>query len=225
MRAINWKYAVGELVLIVSGILIAIAANSWYQDRQLRSEEVQALQQIRHSLDEDHTTLLERAERLNRHTASAKLLYDALRSTEVWKDDWTDLINTINGIAPTEFRTAPFEALRSRSFELISDDALRIELITLYDDRYDLAKRNVESDVFFVHERVRPYLLEHFLRDPSDKWIAKDIEDVRRQGYLANLAKMRSYSLDNFVIPSMDRAIAANRKLARLVDEFLVDPV
>ena len=39
----NWKDALGEVVLIVIGVTIALAANSWYEDRQERRDEVLVL--------------------------------------------------------------------------------------------------------------------------------------------------------------------------------------
>jgi type II secretory pathway pseudopilin PulG len=73
-RAPNWKYALGELALIVSGILIALAANSWYESRQIREQEIRALKQLSQSLNEDHETLLNRADRLVGFATSGKRL-------------------------------------------------------------------------------------------------------------------------------------------------------
>jgi len=221
LAATNWRYALGELVLIVSGILIAIAVNSWNEDRALRSEEIRVLRQIDQSLEEDYRTLLERSERLNRFSNNGRQLYDFLRSAEPVSENITSFFSSINGVAPLELRTAPFEALKSRGFDLISDESLRIELIELYDDLYERAVRNVTSDTESVHETIRPYLMEHFLRDPSDSWIPKDLDDVRASGYLANLCKMRAFNLDNYTLRSMRRAIDGNRRVSQTINEIL----
>ena len=49
----NWRYAVGEVVLIVIGVSIALAASSWWEERQSRAEERTTLGQIRESLIRD----------------------------------------------------------------------------------------------------------------------------------------------------------------------------
>ena len=221
LTATNWRYALGELILIVSGILIAIAANSWYEDRALRSEEIRVLRQIGQSLEEDYRTLLNQSERLNKFSNAGRQLYDFLRSAEPVSENITSLFSSINGVAPLALRTAPFEALKSRGFDLISDESLRIELIELYDDLYERAERNVTQDTEWVHETIRPYLMEQFLRDPSDSWIPKDLDDVRASGYLANLCKMRAISLDNYTLRSMRRAIDGNRRVSQTINEIL----
>ncbi len=47
MTTVNWKYAIGEVVLIVVGILIALAAADWNDRRVLREEELALLEELR----------------------------------------------------------------------------------------------------------------------------------------------------------------------------------
>ena len=53
VSASNWRYAIGEVVLIVVGVSIALAASSWYENRQLRGDEFAALAQLQATLRED----------------------------------------------------------------------------------------------------------------------------------------------------------------------------
>ena len=53
VSAPNWRYAVGEVVLIVVAVTIALAATSWYEGRQERRDEILILQQLRQTLSED----------------------------------------------------------------------------------------------------------------------------------------------------------------------------
>jgi hypothetical protein len=48
--AINWRYAVGELILKVAGVLIALDTADWNESRQLRHQELALLAEIRSSL-------------------------------------------------------------------------------------------------------------------------------------------------------------------------------
>ena len=42
----SWRHAVGEFVLIVAGVLVAMAANSWWESRQDRTKEETYLTQL-----------------------------------------------------------------------------------------------------------------------------------------------------------------------------------
>ena len=40
------KYAIGEIVLVVIGILIALSINNWNEERKLKSVEIKILQDL-----------------------------------------------------------------------------------------------------------------------------------------------------------------------------------
>ena len=45
------RYAIGEIVLVVVGILIALSINSWNQKRQLSNQEHKLLLEIKNDLN------------------------------------------------------------------------------------------------------------------------------------------------------------------------------
>ena len=47
------KYAIGEIILVMIGILLALQVNNWNTKRLLKSKEQVYLQQIRISLNDD----------------------------------------------------------------------------------------------------------------------------------------------------------------------------
>ena len=52
-----FKYAIGEIVLVVIGILIALQINNWNIDRQTRQKEQVYLEEIRNNLHQDSLKL------------------------------------------------------------------------------------------------------------------------------------------------------------------------
>ena len=47
------KYAIGEIILVVIGILIALQINNWNQDRLDRNFETVMLKEVKSSLESD----------------------------------------------------------------------------------------------------------------------------------------------------------------------------
>ena len=47
------RYAIGEIVLVVIGILIALQINNWNEDRKDKKLELQLLKSFERSLDKD----------------------------------------------------------------------------------------------------------------------------------------------------------------------------
>lgn len=53
VRSVSWKHAFGEVLLIVIGITIALAVNSWWEDQQDRRSEDLILRQLHAALQAD----------------------------------------------------------------------------------------------------------------------------------------------------------------------------
>jgi hypothetical protein len=48
-----FKYAIGEIVLVVIGILIALSINNWNEERKVNETELQLLENLRNDLSFD----------------------------------------------------------------------------------------------------------------------------------------------------------------------------
>jgi len=70
------RYAIGEIVLVVIGILIALQINNWNEDRKARKQEANFLSEIRNDLDKDAAKL----EYINRFLVKRIEILDTLLS-------------------------------------------------------------------------------------------------------------------------------------------------
>jgi len=69
------RYAVGEILLVVIGILIALQINNWNQDRKDRAVEIKYLKNLKRDLKNDSIALLEiQSHRMNTVRAVKSLL-------------------------------------------------------------------------------------------------------------------------------------------------------
>ena len=53
------RYAIGEILLVVIGILIALQINNWNENRKERLIEIKYLKNLKHDLQNDSTDLIE----------------------------------------------------------------------------------------------------------------------------------------------------------------------
>lgn len=77
------RYAVGEILLIIVGILIALQINNWNEERLLRVEEREAITMLLSELRQDVEGLDMRLQRLNRKEASLLRVRNAFLSETV----------------------------------------------------------------------------------------------------------------------------------------------
>ena len=84
-----FKYAIGEIILVVIGILIALSINNWNEERKDRKEELAALQDLKMEFESNRVDIdslfqfkLKMAKNWDNYltTVSNKELHDSLRS-------------------------------------------------------------------------------------------------------------------------------------------------
>jgi len=130
------KYAIGEIVLVVIGILIALQINNWNQGRQQRQKEKKILVELRRDLVSNDSIL-------NRYTG-LQLIYaseitttiEHLKKREIFNDTISLYLTHISFIERIEFVSSAYESLKSIGIDIISSDTLRAEIATLFGNEF-----------------------------------------------------------------------------------------
>ena len=132
-------YAIGEIVLVVIGIIIALQLNNLNQARKDRYYEVKMLTELKTSLEHDidhFKTCLVRLRVIDSAvTDFISLAYNGYEKTD------SMLLNPFNEKRWWHLRTGvdyrvnygPYEAIKSSGMDKISNDSLRNILVTFYD--------------------------------------------------------------------------------------------
>ena len=135
------RYAIGEIVLVVIGILIALQINNWNEERKERRIESRYLENLRADLKNDSLALLEiRAHRINTAKAAKTLLEIANSGPikDVYQVDslywamgiWWEFIPNDNTFQ---------ELISSGNLNIIRDEKIKKSLIKLSKDSEQIA--------------------------------------------------------------------------------------
>ena len=126
------KYAFGEILLVVVGILIALQINTWNDERKNRLFEHEILTLINENLKNDSIALAKQIA----YSKEATQLTDRLL-TDVRNENYNDSLNLWMGkiISFEMFKShsSAFEILKSKGIDVISNKELQLELISYYD--------------------------------------------------------------------------------------------
>ena len=57
LKKINWRYALGEILIVILGITIAFSLNSWAENTKSKKEQVKYLEYLQKDLESDILTL------------------------------------------------------------------------------------------------------------------------------------------------------------------------
>ena len=221
LRAPNWKYAVGEVFLIFVGITLALLASSWYENLNDRAEEIELVGQLLLSLEADVSLIEDRrsriADKVNRMKSLQRHIHDGLP----YSDDLRESFRTIGTIPAAHINTAPFEMLKYRGIDLVSDSRLRGQLVDYYDNEQTLLTRRNEFDQYDARDAI-PYFKKNFRLDSESLLMEPiDYESLIEDQEFLNILAVRIWASENFTLRDYRRIGSKAQKLANAIEQHL----
>jgi hypothetical protein len=126
-------YAIGEIILVVIGILIALAINNWNTESSNQVKEKEALSEIFQALKSDNQQLIE----INNQEREVIRMIDSLNLEFQNRGSFSNdslqvyLGKALVGQRPT-FVTTPYDVLISSGIGLIRDKDIRYDIAKYY---------------------------------------------------------------------------------------------
>tara|TARA_R110001632_G_scaffold92909_1_gene198228 strand:- start:44 stop:1180 length:1137 start_codon:yes stop_codon:yes gene_type:complete len=131
-----FKYAIGEVVLVVLGILIALQINNWNEQRKLKEIELNAISEVRNDLVNNMDDISQNLQLMTEWLESAWKIKRLINTSEVFPDSLgVDLLM----MTRDEYLFASsktYTALQSAGFKIIKNDEIRRRLDDLYEITY-----------------------------------------------------------------------------------------
>ena len=140
------KYALGEIIVVVIGILIALQINNWNDGRKNQIKEHKLLTEMHGNLKIDSIDMAGNIARNTRVLQSAEAIQHQLENNIAWNDSMAthySLLNTY--ISKIAIVKSSYENLKSIGFDLIKNDSLRSKIHGLYAQQYPFVER-MESE-------------------------------------------------------------------------------
>ena len=157
-----FKYAIGEIVLVVIGILIALQVNNLNEQRKANDFEVKILKEIRSNLQTDLTEI---REDLGLMVDINKACSD-VKSHLLMFDEPTDSLSASSAILRVTPHFSPinsgYNLLQSRSVGIVKNDSLRNSISYQYDMLYPYYKTYEDERGRFHALHSEPQLLKYF---------------------------------------------------------------
>ena len=212
------KYAIGEILLVMIGILLALQVNNWNESRLERKEEIEILKEVKNALiydlNEAFPSLRERA--ISRRDLSNKLLEDVKN-----RRPFNDSIN-FNFLAAGEtFRPSytAYKALESKGIDIIKNDSIKYGIIQIYDSDYVHLKLRLERNSFAnLRDFNRPFLFENFKLDETEKYTPID-QEALLDNHKFKLNLFRTRGSDQATLNQLSNLEQNIKKLIDLIDQ------
>lgn len=127
------KYAVGEIVLVVIGILIALSINTWNENRKDRFFELKMLKEVKTALISDKVHFETMQERMIILKDKVNFFVNYIADQKTMNDSLFNKIFGLNMGISMQFNNGAYGAIKASGIDKISNDSLRNSLIHFYD--------------------------------------------------------------------------------------------
>ena len=201
-----FKYAIGEIILVVIGILIALSINNWNEARKSQVFEEEILTQVQANLIKDKLSLEDISLNFKKAiTSSNKILESAWSQQD--KDSlqfWLANVIMFDRFQPL---TNAYEVLKSKGLDQIKNKELRFLLGSYYDDQvYHAIKSIGDVEETFKNDwipimraevldmKFKTYVILRDIKLFSEESMARNILRINRDNF--NGGKIR---IDNTI--------------------------
>lgn len=160
------KYAIGEIVLVVIGILIALSINNWNEDRKLKREELNLLADIKTNLevtlDEFNSDLLNNNNKdIYFYTKIEKYIEDDLP----YHEELDSAFGCLTFWNSPYITSTTYKSLQTKGIDIIKNETLRNNIVKMHEvvfveltDDYHRSEWNISQKV------VMPFFSKHIRR-------------------------------------------------------------
>ncbi len=156
-------YAIGEILLVVIGILIALQINNWNEYNKDRVTERKLLVELNENLEINATRLQNDILKELKAIAAINFVVGHLDNRRPYHDS-LDVYFASAFFSPDIVLSASgFESIKTKGFEIVENETLRKSIIDLFDVTYaNLLSETVRLEDQFWASSVLPLIHEYF---------------------------------------------------------------
>jgi hypothetical protein len=158
-------YVIGEIVLIVIGILIALSIESWNSEKAIRSTEVAILKEMKKNLGADLLDIHENIKLNKKSLLANDLVLESLTNPESYHDSLSFYYAHLFLSTILDVNNSSYENLKSFGFQIIENDSLRIKITELYAISYVFLAK-MENVIYSIQsDKIIPLVISNIVTD------------------------------------------------------------
>ena len=198
---IFWAYTIGEFILIILGILIALQIDNWNQNRQNRKLERVLLNEFLINLKSDLNDVEYNIRFNTMMLRSSDIIYNFLDGNESYQDSLEYHFGRLYGGTIFMDNISAYESLKSIGLDLISNDSLRRQITYLYSVSYDAISTLTDYTNRFLNQHLHSEITE-YLKIVEIENAAKplDLNEIRKSNSFKNNLKIHIFYLNHQII-------------------------
>jgi len=198
------RYAIGEILLVVVGILIALQINNWNEEQKERVKEREVLEDIMNNLNRNNELIRNSLVQINNIDKSSDIVISVIRSKKPYSDtlDSHFFNSTKSGGLLFPLSSEGYESLKNVGFDIIRSDSMKDKILELFEISYKRIKEKTQ----WSNERSREsdnYLLTIFKVELPSRFTPLNynqiLNDTRYLSFVVDLKSQRSWYTEDIL--------------------------
>ena len=213
-------YAIGEILLVVIGILIALQVDNWNNERADRDKEISILTEIQRNLETNVKQFSAEAKLQGSIVESINVIMEQIKNKIPYHDSLGAKYAAIAWTEEFNFANSAFETLKTLGFDKISSDPLRENIIQLFNIRYTRISDVIQKVSVTEHSQLNTLYLRHIEFDQEGNAVVNDSEKLIKDTEFTNmLSSRRIWKID--IINTYKELIEESSELSKMIEHEL----
>jgi hypothetical protein len=193
-----FKYAIGEIALVVIGILIALSINNWNEQNKSNLKEVKILRELKNDLKSNYQELSTIKEMYSLEINKTDSLRERLNNKSFDINIHSNLLAYINyrDVGIFNISNTAFKFIENSGFELLTNDKLRISISDIYTRSIHNVLHQMNEFQDFYKGTTWPYIRTRFYFYKNEPALPINLKTLYEQEFF-NIINQRKFILLN----------------------------
>jgi len=211
-------YAIGEIMLVVIGILIALQINNWNEEKKMDRMVSQALSEIREDLVQDTLTLQSRITLLLAEFEAQTRIVDALTRQTLNEEEHRSDLGKLMLMREMVLLRNGYDYLKDLGISHVNRPELRQTLLQYYEHDYANIRKDLQDDQFEFENVWLPYARVHFKDWEFGEYaVPHSYSDIQNDAYLLTSLKFNLSNKD-YTLKSHLAALETAKALIAMIE-------
>ena len=215
-------YALGEVLLVMVGILLALQVDNWNEQRKERRDELELLEALKTDLVLTRNEMDTIVEYNQKYLKGYRQIYDSIEEDRPYSPVLDSAFTDLDIWATPYLSTMTYETIQNRGIDIIQNDSLKRHIVQFYNvDFKSITEDVVKWEWSFSQNTTQPIMVEYVRRNlntglarPNDFEVLK--RNAAFRNFLSILITIRGDNIDYSL-----RAKAAAERLIGHIDNEL----
>ena len=189
-----FKYAIGEIILVVIGILIALQINNWNEDRKATKQEIKILSELKNDLETNLIEIYDTNSTTKNRVKSTVLILDYFKDEKPVDDSLKRAFENIKMDGIFNIANTSYKFIESQGINTISNDSLRIKITEMYERHLKNIKVREDRNWKIIDDELIPRMNDLFISSPTiDNALSYALEGINTPKNISTLRTDESF--------------------------------